>query len=876
MFNSKQYWNQRYINGGNSGAGSYNELAQFKADIINEFISQSQIKSIIDYGVGDGNQLKLLNTENLRYTGIDISEFIISKCKEKFKDDITKRFIHVDNVKHNLTADLVLSCDVVYHLIEEHVYEDYMKNLFSMSDKYVIIYANNKDEIPAPHVKFRIFTTYIENNFPEWSMVNHIPNKINPKSSSFYIYKKVDNAIITMNLGNRAFIKYTKPFMIKYSKKTNSKFILIDDNNIKSIINTFPKCNNIEIGRGNNKSYLYKVLVIIYYLRIFNKILWVDDTCFIKETCINLYDLIEDNHIMAYNEGENKEINSWKNNEIYIRNSTGFSINTNSYINSGVVLYSKEINTILNLDKIIKHKELFNNPYPHQCFINYIIQYYNIKLKLISSSYNCMFMNCTYNIGRNITPKEIGAEFIKSDKNTIFHITGFYTNRLNIVKYISMILLGENSEIPFYSEKIQISKEVIYDVIKNNRTNDNVLVFGLGYDSKMWYHQNNNTYFIENNEEYINLNKDIIPQENIIQYDYKNLTVKNSFNMNFNDMNIYKIPTKILQLAPFKIILIDGPAGYNDEQPGRLIPMFWTRYLSDENTLIYVDDSSRKLETYAINKFFNNNPKKIFNSRLKCTKIFWKTPVYISLTSIFDNQNILLNTLQSIMKQTRLPDKIFLYLSDEPYLLDTGFINKKITNPALLKFIDDNSIIDIKWVKNTGSYRKLLPLLKEKWEENCIIITIDDDTIYDINLIENLINDYNAHKCVIGYRGFTPLFDKIENFNYLKKDKLQHLSLYNFLTGKGGILYKPEFFHKTGDLIFNDKIYLCSCPTGDDIWFYIIRLLNNVKCYSCNNKWQVKDLSRRGLFVNFNSKNDNNSIMFQNTFRILKEIGYKF
>ena len=26
------------------------------------------------------------------------------------------------------------------------------------------------------------------------------------------------------------------------------------------------------------------------------------------------------------------------------------------------------------------------------------------------------------------------------------------------------------------------------------------------------------------------------------------------------------------------------------------------------------------------------------------------------------------------------------------------------------------------------------------------------------NLIENLINDYNEQKCVIGYRGFTPLF----------------------------------------------------------------------------------------------------------------------
>ena len=267
-----------------------------------------------------------------------------------------------------------------------------------------------------------------------------------------------------------------------------------------------------------------------------------------------------------------------------------------------------------------------------------------------------------------------------------------------------------------------------------------------------------------------------------------------------------------------------------------------------------------------------NRLLKVYTKEEKPTDL----PVYISLTSIFTNQDILLQTLQSIIKQTRQPDKIFLYLSEESYILDTGFKDKKITNSNLLKFIDDNSIIDINWVKNTGSYRKLLPLLKEKWDEDCIIITIDDDTVYDTNLIENLINDYNEQKCVIGYRGFTPLFNKLENFNYWKRDKLQHLSLYNFFTGKGGILYKPQFFHKTHDLVFNDKIYLDTCPTGDDIWFYIVRLLNNVKGYLDNKEWHVKDLSNSGLFVNFNNKNDTNTKSFEKTLKKLKELEYKF
>ena len=62
-----------------------------------------------------------------------------------------------------------------------------------------------------------------------------------------------------------------------------------------------------------------------------------------------------------------------------------------------------------------------------------------------------------------------------------------------------------------------------------------------------------------------------------------------------------------------------------------------------------------------------------------------------------------------------------------------------------------------------------------------------------------------------------------ENFDYTKKGKLQKISLYNFLTGKGGILYKPEFFHKTKNLIFNEEIYLNICNKQDDLWFYIVR-----------------------------------------------------
>ena len=49
----------------------------------------------------------------------------------------------------------------------------------------------------------------------------------------------------------------------------------------------------------------------------------------------------------------------------------------------------------------------------------------------------------------------------------------------------------------YYNKNIQISKEVIEDIFSNFADETKMLVFGLGYDSKMWYNGNKNTYFIE-------------------------------------------------------------------------------------------------------------------------------------------------------------------------------------------------------------------------------------------------------------------------------------------------------------------------------------------------------------------------------------------
>jgi len=192
-FNSAVYWENRYRTGGNSGAGSYGRLAEFKAEIINNFIKENNIRSVIEFGVGDGNQLSLLKCPN--YIGIDVSDTILNNAKRMFDDDATKSFYLLSEY-HKQQAELALSLDVVYHLIEDQVFYNYMMNLFNAATRCVIIYSSNFHREHCTHVKHRKFSEWIDKYATEWELLDHIPNKyqydinnVNQTSfSDFYIY----------------------------------------------------------------------------------------------------------------------------------------------------------------------------------------------------------------------------------------------------------------------------------------------------------------------------------------------------------------------------------------------------------------------------------------------------------------------------------------------------------------------------------------------------------------------------------------------------------------------------------------------------------------------------------------------------------------
>lgn len=198
---SSNYWEQRYASGGDSGSGSEGRLAQYKADYLNKFVESNAIESVVEFGCGDGRQLRYANYK--KYTGLDVSETALQLCKEEFREDQSKNFVLYDSFVERLKsdahrADLALSLDVIYHLVEDAIFEKYITDLFAAARQWVIVYSSNYDSKRAlAHVRHRKFTDYIADNIAGWSLQEHVKNKYtyeiaNSQTShaDFFVYRK--------------------------------------------------------------------------------------------------------------------------------------------------------------------------------------------------------------------------------------------------------------------------------------------------------------------------------------------------------------------------------------------------------------------------------------------------------------------------------------------------------------------------------------------------------------------------------------------------------------------------------------------------------------------------------------------------------------
>lgn len=177
---AEHYWENRYARGGNSGPGSRGAELRHKLAFVQKFITDNRVKSVFDYGSGDGEFASKLVVPT--YYGYEPSP----SARQMFFDRDLPRSYMTGTWLY--LAELGLSLDVIFHVVDADDYVEYLENLFRTSLKWIIIYGfESSEEELWPHIKPRPFTRFIANRFPEWVLISKIPSGFGEKT--FYVYQ---------------------------------------------------------------------------------------------------------------------------------------------------------------------------------------------------------------------------------------------------------------------------------------------------------------------------------------------------------------------------------------------------------------------------------------------------------------------------------------------------------------------------------------------------------------------------------------------------------------------------------------------------------------------------------------------------------------
>lgn len=193
--------------------------------------------------------------------------------------------------------------------------------------------------------------------------------------------------------------------------------------------------------------------------------------------------------------------------------------------------------------------------------------------------------------------------------------------------------------------------------------------------------------------------------------------------------------------------------------------------------------------------------------------------VVVSLTTYGIRIHDVYLAIESIMQGSVKPNHIVLWLSEEEF--------KGKTLPVSLQKQVERGL-QIEYCADIRSFKKLIPSLK--MFPNACIVTIDDDIMYDFDILERLINTHKLNpNCVCANRIHRMRLDE-NNMpsSYMRWDWCvndYNPNKMNFLTSGGGTLFPPTIFH---DEVFNKSVFMEICKYADDVWFNAMLLLNHV------------------------------------------------
>ena len=226
-------------------------------------------------------------------------------------------------------------------------------------------------------------------------------------------------------------------------------------------------------------------------------------------------------------------------------------------------------------------------------------------------------------------------------------------------------------------------------------------------------------------------------------------------------------------------------------------------------------------------------------------KVYQKEKLVCSLTTIPSRVEFVKFTILSILHQTIRPDIIVLYLGRTMF--------DKIELPEDLLELKKHGL-EIRYVDDLEVHTKYYYAFRDFID--CLVMTVDDDIIYNPKLVENLLKKHRKHPTdVICSRAHRISFNEdctckpYNNWLWDSKSSTGNRSL--VATGVGGVLYVPSRFD---GIVFNSELFLELSPHNDDLWLKAVEIVSDIKVVTLRGR-QWFSITPDSQAISLNSKN---------------------
>lgn len=148
----RQLWNGGNANVPLSGPGSSLGCTQTFRSVLESYIQQYEIKSILDLGCGDLTWISttsVFTSNTCKYWGYDVVESILAPARVKYASDSRKVFVTADITNENdafPVIDLIIVRDVLFHLESQAILRLFRK-LRATSFKYIFLTSHPNVEV---------------------------------------------------------------------------------------------------------------------------------------------------------------------------------------------------------------------------------------------------------------------------------------------------------------------------------------------------------------------------------------------------------------------------------------------------------------------------------------------------------------------------------------------------------------------------------------------------------------------------------------------------------------------------------------------------------------------------------------------------------